>query len=374
MDEEDEEFVTPAGPSAARRTRSKRELTEGKEIVSAKKKKPDLEPDDEERPEPSRSSGPVLPVNMDAEEPSTDEEAGDSDDTLFYPEEDSGDALLIVDEADWRGLSDNHRLASNTASFSFVTSMEGVVQDISSLSTKPTTYSSLFSGSSHESRASSQMKTMSEDDPQKDALSRALRRHPTRSSRECFGTKQEPFSYYQALSAILSDSRQRDGHPRESWESFLTRPDRSRKEVSATDRRAYQKQFAEAKRVEYESWLEHDVFELVDLRKVKPKNFVQGRWVLTIKRRKDGSFDKCKARWVLKGFQDRQKSEQQTDSPTASRPGFRLTCQFGANHRLPFYHIDIKTAFYKAKTMTTTETLSVLYHQKQDILLTSELE
>ena len=151
-----------------------------------------------------------------------------------------------------------------------------------------------------------------------DALSKVLRKSPT---------KQEPFSYYGALSAILSESAL--SHPDRA---LLARPDRSRKEVSATDLRTYQKQFAEAKRTEYKSWLEHDVFELVDLRKVRPKNFVQGRWVLTIKRKKDGTFDKCKARWVLRGFLDRQGNTIQTDSPTATRPGFRLTCQVAASN------------------------------------------
>ena len=52
-------------------------------------------------------------------------------------------------------------------------------------------------------------------------------------------------------------------------------------------------------------------------------NYVTGTWVLTLKQDKDGNFIKCKARWVLRGFQDKQKFDQQTDSPAASRPGFR---------------------------------------------------
>ena len=93
-----------------------------------------------------------------------------------------------------------------------------------------------------------------------------------------------------------------------------------------TEKRQYSKGFLEAKLKEYQSWVDNDVFELVDLRKVKCRNFVKGRWVLTIKRDKDGNFVKCKARWVLQGFLDKQKDEQQTDSPTSSRPGFRLAC------------------------------------------------
>ena len=113
-----------------------------------------------------------------------------------------------------------------------------------------------------------------------------------------------------------------------------------------TERRQYAKQFVEAKQKEWKSWSEeNDIFSWVDLRKEKPKNFVTGRWVLTIKRNKDGTFSACKARWVLRGFQDNQIYKLQTDSPTSTRPGFRLQCQQAALHGWNFRHIDLKTAF-----------------------------
>ena len=49
------------------------------------------------------------------------------------------------------------------------------------------------------------------------------------------------------------------------------------------------------------------------MRKVKPKNYVTGRWVLSIKTDKQGNFLKAKARQVLRGFQDKLKEYQQTD-------------------------------------------------------------
>ena len=48
------------------------------------------------------------------------------------------------------------------------------------------------------------------------------------------------------------------------------------------------KQFAEANHLEYKSWVDNEVFDLIDVRKVKPKNYVTGRWVLTIKTDKQG--------------------------------------------------------------------------------------
>ena len=62
-------------------------------------------------------------------------------------------------------------------------------------------------------------------------------------------------------------------------------------------------------------------------------------------RDKDGKFLKCKARWVLRGFQDRQVWDLQTDSPTSTRPGFRLQCQAAANNNWDLTRIDLKTAF-----------------------------
>ena len=124
---------------------------------------------------------------------------------------------------------------------------------------------------------------------------------------------------------------------------------RARKEATATDLRNFAKQFAEAKKAEYESWRQNQVFELVDMRKTHPRNYVTGRWVLTIKRNHDGSFQKCKARWVLRGFQDKQRYDQQTDSPTATRPGFRLSCQLAASNGWSVSHVDLKTAFLQGE-------------------------
>ena len=51
---------------------------------------------------------------------------------------------------------------------------------------------------------------------------------------------------------------------------------RARKEASAQEVRGYYKQFAEAKHIEWKSWIDNEVFDLVDYRKFKPKNYVTG--------------------------------------------------------------------------------------------------
>jgi len=96
----------------------------------------------------------------------------------------------------------------------------------------------------------------------------------------------------------------------------------------------------------------YDPKDMVDLRKRGHHNYITGRWVLTIKRDKEGNFLKIKARWVLRGFQDRQVWDLQTDSPTSTRPGYRLQCQIAANRQWDITHIDLKTAFLQGDHFT----------------------
>ena len=82
---------------------------------------------------------------------------------------------------------------------------------------------------------------------------------------------------------------------------------RARKKHQLKKVREYYKQFAEAKHLEYRSWVDNEVFDLIDMRKAKPRNCVTGQLVLTIKSDKQGNFIRAKARWVFRGFQDKQK-------------------------------------------------------------------
>lgn len=124
---------------------------------------------------------------------------------------------------------------------------------------------------------------------------------------------------------------------------------KKRKEATQQEKRELAKQFLEAKKAECQSWLDNEIFDLVDMRKLKVRNFISGRWVLATKRDKDGKFVKCKARWVLKGFQDKQKNDQQTDSPAASRNGFRCATQHAAHQGWYFFHMNLKTAFLQGE-------------------------
>ena len=62
-----------------------------------------------------------------------------------------------------------------------------------------------------------------------------------------------------------------------------TRRNRARKDATLKELKVYAHMFIEAKSAEIKSWFDNDVFDLVGIRKFKPKNFVTGRRVLTVK-------------------------------------------------------------------------------------------
>ena len=144
-------------------------------------------------------------------------------------------------------------------------------------------------------------------------------------------TRHMQFDHYSVCTTIIvpqwSDQRLRQHRSWSSWGScwsnkryvrtlygYLRKGNRiksqneiSWKEASAQEVRGYYKQFAGAKHLECRSWVDNEVFDLIDMRKVKPRNYGTGRWLLTMKTDKQGNFLRAKARWVLRGFPDKQK-------------------------------------------------------------------
>ena len=120
--------------------------------------------------------------------------------------------------------------------------------------------------------------------------------------------------------------------------------------VTQEMQRRYAKEIRLAKLEEFKSYMDNDTIRLMDRRKLgRETNFLTGRWVLTVKVDKDGHFSKFKARWVCRGFQDKFAWDQQTDSPTATRYGFRLVSQCAANRYWDLFHLDLKTAFLQGE-------------------------
>ena len=198
----------------------------------------------------------------------TEQEGSESEDSQRTIPYDDQEADLVLDEKHWSLMTAEQKICSNTGSFTVPRDIEGNPVFLGRV--KGTFKPSHECGFSHQqykdkNHVDQLCKNMTDDD-------RAL--------------------------LVLYSSRQ------ESLKASSTSAliGKKRKEATATEIKAYQKQFLEAKNLECKSWLDNEVFDLVDTRKLHVRNWVTGRWVLTLKRDKDGNFLKTKARWVLRGF------------------------------------------------------------------------
>ena len=119
--------------------------------------------------------------------------------------------------------------------------------------------------------------------------------------------------------------------------------------ASAQEVTGYCTQFVEA--LEYKSCVDYEVFDLVDREKVTPRNYITGRWVLTLKTDKQGNFLKAKARWVLRSFQDKQGIS--TDRFSCFHKTWvsdELPNGMAASKNWNIFHIDLKTAFLQRQS------------------------
>ena len=154
----------------------------------------------------------------------------------------------------------------------------------------------------------------------------------------------------------------------DGFASWLTRQDKIKAgSVTPEMARRYAKEIRMAKLDEFKSYLDNGALRLADKRKLsRDVNFLTGRWVLTVKVDKNGYCSKFKARWVCRGFQDKHAWEQQTDSLTATRYGFRLVAQCAANNFWDLFHLDLKTAFLQGEHYNL-ESRSVVIQLPHDI-------
>ena len=224
---------------------------------------------------------------------------------LFYP-----DLCVLTDDEHWTMTPETHKYAAAAGSFCVSMTENGKQQDICNLITMPCVQRSLYLNGTTNDFGNIKVEVPEEIHGQtRDMLERCMA-----TCGKAAGTRAK------------------------------MRP-RARKEASAQEVRGYYKQFAEANHLEYRSWVDNEVFDLIDIRKFKPRTYVTRRWALTIKTDKQGNFIRTKARWVKRGFQVKQKEYLQIDSPASTRPGFRMSCQMAASKGWDLFHIDLKTPF-----------------------------
>ena len=232
-----------------------------KQKTGKKKKKPD---DNDESPASSSNYNPNNPANLPVQYESEEEliphvptssGTGSSERTMRYTDRpyDDHQADLVLDEAHWSLMTAEQKICANTGSFTVVRDIEGNPLLGRVKGTFNPSHRCGFSHQKHtdQNHVDQLCKNMTDDD-------RAL--------------------------VVLYSSKQ------ESLKASSTsaRIGKKRKEATATEIQAYQKQFLEAKQLEErKSWLDNEVFDLVDTRKIQVRNWVTGRWALTLKRDKD---------------------------------------------------------------------------------------
>lgn len=240
------------------------------------------------------------------------------------------DLHILIEDDHCSFLSDNHKYACVARSFDFVRDMDGAIIDISGLAPLLKTATALYLTTTWHQYAE-------EDDALADIAFFPERQHKALLISLTNYWKKSGKAFFQDEKKSI---------PTPKTMNTQRKAKAARREATLEEKRQYSKQFYQAKLDEYKSRSEEDdIMDLIDVRKEKVQNYITRTWVLTIKRDKDGNFLKCKARWVLRDFQDQQVRDLQTDSPKSTRPGFRLQCQAAANADWDITHIDLKTAF-----------------------------
>jgi hypothetical protein len=95
---------------------------------------------------------------------------------------------------------------------------------------------------------------------------------------------------------------------------------------------------------EYGALMSNGTWELVS--RPRNSNIVTGKWIFTHKLRADGSFDRYKARWVLRGFtQCPGVDYDETFSPVVKPATVRTVLSIAVSCDWPIQQLDVKNAF-----------------------------
>jgi hypothetical protein len=104
---------------------------------------------------------------------------------------------------------------------------------------------------------------------------------------------------------------------------------------------------------EYAALLANQTWDLVP--RPSGGNVVTGKWIWTHKRRADGSLERYKARWVLRGFTQRPGVDyDETFSPVVKPATVRTVLSLALERSWPVHQLDVKNAFLHG---TLTETV-----------------
>jgi hypothetical protein len=133
--------------------------------------------------------------------------------------------------------------------------------------------------------------------------------------------KPKPFSSYMALMCDLVE-----------------------KEPTCFEEAIQKKEWMDAMTEEYQSIMKNDVWEVVP--KPKNKDVVSSKWIYKIKHAADGSIEKHKARFVARGFSQKEGIDyEETFAPVARYTSIRTIIALAAKMKWKLHQMDVKTTF-----------------------------
>ncbi|CAI7810001.1 unnamed protein product, partial [Closterium sp. NIES-53] len=109
------------------------------------------------------------------------------------------------------------------------------------------------------------------------------------------------------------------------------------------------KEWHEAMDVEIMALESRDTWVLVDRATIKGRRILSRKWVFRVKTVADGTIERFKACWVVRGYDQRHGIDfDQTFAPVSRRTSVRILLAIAAARHLPLRQIDVKNAFLYA--------------------------
>ncbi|CAI7888150.1 unnamed protein product [Closterium sp. NIES-53] len=111
----------------------------------------------------------------------------------------------------------------------------------------------------------------------------------------------------------------------------------------------HSKEWREAMDAEIKALESRDTWVLVDRATIKGARVLSGKWVFRVKTAADGTIERFKARWVVRGYDQRHGIDfDQTFAQVSRHTLVRILLAIAAARHLPLRQIDVKIAFLYA--------------------------
>ncbi|CAI7844084.1 unnamed protein product [Closterium sp. NIES-54] len=108
----------------------------------------------------------------------------------------------------------------------------------------------------------------------------------------------------------------------------------------------HREKWREALDRELKALQERNTWKVVPIGVARNKTILKGKWVFRVKTKADGTIDKFKARWVVRGFdQEQGRDFTETFAPVSRHTSLRILLAIAAVNRKKLRQIDVANAF-----------------------------